>query len=129
MNKIIKFSLLASPLLLIGGFSSCSSSEGKTVEIKTELNEAPSVELVAIKKEMLTSSLTMPGELISFQQVDLYAKVISFVKKIYVDVGSEVKAGQLLATLEAPEIESQLAGAESRLKSYEAIYTSSKARY
>ncbi len=129
MNKIIKCLLSASLFLLIGGLSSCGSSEGKTVEIKTELKEAPSVELIPIKKEMLTSSLTMPGELISFQQVDLYAKVISFVKKIYVDVGSEVKAGQLLATLEAPEIESQLAGAESRWKSYEAIYTASKASY
>jgi RND family efflux transporter MFP subunit len=71
----------------------------------------------------------MPGELIAFQQVDLYAKVNSFVKTLTVDVGSEVKAGQLLATMEAPEINSQLSGAESRLKSLEAIYIASKANY
>jgi RND family efflux transporter MFP subunit len=61
--------------------------------------------------------------------VDLYAKVSSFVKKLYVDVGSEVKEGELLATMEAPEINSQLAGAESNIKSREAIYLASKANY
>ena len=56
-------------------------------------------------------------------------KVNSFVKKLYVDVGSEVKEGELLATMEAPEMDSQLAGAESNIKSREAIYLASKANY
>jgi membrane fusion protein, multidrug efflux system len=46
-----------------------------------------------------------------------------------VDVGSEVKEGQLLATMEAPEIQSQLASAQARIKSQEAIYIASKANY
>ncbi len=45
------------------------------------------------------------------------------------DVGSEVSAGQLLVTLEAPELSSSLSGAESKLKSQEAIYIASKANY
>ena len=45
------------------------------------------------------------------------------------DIGSEVSAGQLLMTLEAPELSSQLAAAESRLKSQEAVYAASKANY
>ena len=65
----------------------------------------------------------------AYQQVDLYAKVNSFIKKLNVDVGSEVKAGQLLAELEAPEINAQLSGAESKLKSQEAIYVASKSNY
>lgn len=109
--------------------NNCTPSEGMADEKKIEADNSNTVELISVEKSLLASSLTMPGELISFQQVDLYAKVISFVKKIYVDVGSEVKAGQVLATLEAPEISSQLAGAESRWKSFDAIYTSSKANY
>jgi len=129
MTKIIKFFKYASlVVLLIGGWNRCTSLEGKTEE-KTEADKVPVVDLIAIEKAVLTSSLTMPGELISFQQVDLYARQTSFVKKIYVDVGSEVKAGQLLAVLEAPEITSQLAGAESRWKSMEAIYIASKANH
>jgi membrane fusion protein (multidrug efflux system) len=82
-----------------------------------------------LEKGRFSTSMYVPGELIAFQQVDLYAKVNSFVQKLYVDVGSEVREGQLLATMEAPELQSQLASAESRMKSQEAIYIASKANY
>ncbi len=85
--------------------------------------------LFSVTRGQLSSTLRMPGELMAWQQVDLYAKVNSFVKKLNVDVGSEVVAGQVLATMEAPEINSQLSGAESRLKSLEAVYIGSKANY
>jgi len=114
-----------------GLLSSCSSSEGK--EEKKEKSEAvaapAAIEAFALQKGMLSTTYKTPGELIAYQQVDLYAKEASFVKKLYVDVGSEVKTGQLLATLEAPELASRIAGAESRLKSQEAVYTASKANY
>jgi membrane fusion protein, multidrug efflux system len=95
----------------------------------TAVEEAPVTEVVSLGKEKLSSSIVVPGELIAYQQVDLYAKINSFVKKLYVDIGSEVRTGQLLVTMEAPELSSQLAGAESRLKSQEAVYLASKANY
>jgi membrane fusion protein, multidrug efflux system len=114
--------------MAIFGLAGCGTSEAK----KTE-NTAPVEKRLApsfiLQKEKLSSSLTMPGELVAFQQVDLYAKVNSFVKKLQVDVGSEVHQGQLLATMEAPEISSQLSGASSRLNSLEATYNGSKANY
>jgi RND family efflux transporter MFP subunit len=83
----------------------------------------------AVKKAKLSTSLHSPGELVAFQQVDLYAKEVSYVKKLLVDVGSQVKAGQLLATMDAPEISTRHAAAESRVKSQEAIYEASKSNY
>jgi len=91
--------------------------------------EMPKTEVFVLRKTKLASTIQLPGELIAFQQVDLYAKVNSFVKKLYVDVGSQVKPGELLAVLEAPEINSELAGADSRLKAQEALYAASKANY
>jgi membrane fusion protein (multidrug efflux system) len=82
-----------------------------------------------LQKGRLAADLKTPGELIAYQQVDLYAKENSFVKKLYVDVGSEVRAGQLLVVMEAPELASSLSGAQSRLKSQEAVYIASKANY
>ena len=117
-------------ITLIG--SGCGVSEKKEAEEQQEKTKEQSplaTEVFLLQKGKLTSSLQMPGELIPFQQVDLYAKVNGFVKKLYADVGTEVKAGQLLAVMEAPELGSQLAGAESRLKAQEAIYTASKANY
>ena len=113
---LIAFSLL----------TSCSKAVEKTEETKAV---TPSIETFALQKEKFSTELNLPGELISFQQVDLYARENSYVKKIYVDVGTEVKEGQLLVTLEAPEISSRLAGAESRWKSQEAVFSASKANY
>lgn len=119
-----------STMLSAAALTGCGSSEGKT-EGKKETTEAvaPAIETFTLAKGKLSSTFTSPGELIAYQQVDLYAKEASFVKKLSVDVGSEVTAGQLLATLEAPELTSRIAAAESRLKSQEAIYTASKANY
>lgn len=78
---------------------------------------------------MLSTTLDIPGELVPYQEVDLYAKESSFVKKIFVDVGSEVKQGQLLVSMEAPEINSNVASAQSKLQSQEAIYTASNSNY
>lgn len=109
-------------------FEACSSSSKKENEDVAK-DETPVRETFSLVKGKLTSTLQTPGELIAFQQVDIYAKVNSFVKKLYADVGSQVSEGQLLAVLEAPEITSQLAAAESRVKSQEASYISSKATY
>jgi membrane fusion protein (multidrug efflux system) len=125
MNPIHKvftsIALAAIPAL----FTGCSQSATQ----EPEEQAPPSVEVIRLKKGGTSSSLKIPGELSPYQNVDLYAKVSSFVRKIYVDVGSFVKEGTLLASLEAPEFESQLAGAESRLKAQEAVYISSKANY
>ncbi len=110
--------------------SGCSSSAGKVEpENAKPKEEALAIQAFSLHKGTLSSNLRIPGELIAFQQVDLYAKVSSFVQKLYVDVGSQVSTGQLLAVMEAPEITSQLAGAESKLKAQEAIYLASKANY
>ncbi len=90
---------------------------------------APSLEVFSLQRGQVTSEVKIPGELISYREVDLYAKISCFTKQLYVDVGSEVKEGQLLALMEAPEIVSQLVAAESRLQAQEALYTASKANY
>jgi len=108
---------------------SCHSSEKPAAESKETKVEVPATETIILQKGKLSSTLQLPGELTAYQQVDIYAKVSSFVKKLYVDVGSEVRKGQLLATMEAPEIGSQVAGAQSKLKSVEALYTATKANY
>lgn len=89
----------------------------------------PQLETLSLARELFSTELSVPGELISYQQVDLYARETSFVKKLHVDIGSEVKAGDLMVVMEAPEINSRLSGAESRYKSQEAVYTASKATY
>ncbi|ACT92410.1 efflux RND transporter periplasmic adaptor subunit [Dyadobacter fermentans] len=120
--------LVASTVLQSCGSSRAEEEERKKAAAEASA-EAPAVDAFPLKKEQLASDIQIPGELIAFQHVDIYAKVSSFVKKLHVDVGTEVREGQLLATMEAPEITSQLVTSESRLKSFEAIYQASKANY
>jgi membrane fusion protein, multidrug efflux system len=122
------FAGLVFPIFIIFTFATgCESSEGSKPDDVVAEKATPAIFI--LQKEKLSSDLSMPGELIAFQQVDLYAKVNSFVKKLNADVGSEVQDGQLLAVMEAPEINSQLSSADSRISSLEATYNGSKANY
>ncbi|GAB4050694.1 efflux RND transporter periplasmic adaptor subunit [Spirosoma litoris] len=131
INKPV-YNLLAltGSLLLASMLTNCHSSESKAEAKETETTEAPAaVELFALKKDKIASSLHIPGELVAFRDVDIYAKVSGFIKTLNVDVGSEVKQGQLLALAEAPELTAQLNSADSRLKAQEAVSIGSKANY
>ena len=124
-NKILRRSTyLFSSIAFVALLSSCHQKE----EVKT-VEKDPALPTFSLQKESLNTTLNMPGELTAYQQVDLYAKVASYVKTLKADIGSQVTKGQLLMTLEAPELNQQLAAADSRLKSQEAVYMSSKATY
>jgi len=125
-TKIFSTGLLSTGFLMLTAIYGCGHSESKTAPKKEKETAIATFDL---KKEKLSTKLSLPGELIALQQVDLYAKVSSFVKSLKVDIGSEVNKGQLLMTLEAPEMTSQLAATQSRIKAQEAIYTASKANY
>ncbi|GAB3888223.1 efflux RND transporter periplasmic adaptor subunit [Spirosoma agri] len=133
MNRLINkpyhtLFVLAGGLFLFSSLTSCHSSEGK--EEVAEKAEAPAAtEVFTLTKGKLSSTLQIPGELVAFRDVDIYAKVSGFIKTLNVDVGSEVRQGQLLALAEAPELSAQLSSAQSKLKGQEAVSIGSKANY
>ena len=77
------------------------------------------VAVVLAKRRPVVNSLTLSGAFRPYQQVDVHAKVAGFIRKIYVDVGDHVKAGQVLAVLEVPELSAQVAGAKADLQRYQ----------
>lgn len=121
-----KYFITAGVAIAVSSLLFCCKPSHETEEKNSGQN---TLEVFELSTGKITSSLKIPGELVSFRDVDLYAKVNSFVKQLYVDVGSEVKEGQLLALMEAPEIISQLTAARSRVESLNATYTASKANY
>ena len=124
LNCLIMSGLIAAAIGCSSDSEKKDHNEGAAAEKTVAVTET-----FPLKKEDLSTAFHTPGELISYQQVDLYARETSFVKKLYADVGTEVKAGQLLVSMEAPELNSRLAGAESRAKAQEAAYIASKANY
>jgi len=126
-SKSIIITLAAAGLFWAG----CSSSEApKEPGKKAVAPVAPAVPTTfKLTKGSLHTELKVPSELTAYRAVDIYAKVNSYVKSLTVDVGSEVKKGQVLATLEAPELVQQLAAAQSKYKAQQAIYEQSNATY
>lgn len=99
-------------IVLIAGCTSQGAEERQ--EEKTGRNEIQTVQTVAVKKQQPVYTLSLPGELHPYEEVELYAKLRGFVKKVYVDRGSEVKKGQLLAVLDAPEITQHYIAAKAK---------------
>jgi RND family efflux transporter MFP subunit len=94
----------------------------------------PTAGVAKVTRKELYKQITIPAEFRPYEEVELHAKVAGYVKAIDVDFGDKVRAGQLLATLEVPELKSQLESAEATLQKAEAdaanaslIYTRLKA--
>ncbi len=64
----------------------------------------------------LSSKLTVAGEFQPYQEVELHAKVSGYIQKINVDIGDRVKNGQVIATLEVPELTAQVAGSQAEVR-------------
>jgi RND family efflux transporter MFP subunit len=75
----------------------------------------PSVRTAAIRASDAFRSATWPGTTEAFEQANLYARASGYISKRTVDIGSRVKAGDLLVEIAAPEIEHQIAQAEGTL--------------
>ncbi|HEV3325012.1 MAG TPA: efflux RND transporter periplasmic adaptor subunit [Puia sp.] len=121
-----RYSFFAIPLLLSLLAASCGSDPAPSIGQGTD---STVVQTFPLTKGRLTTHLELPGELRPFQEVDLYAKVNSFVRHMFVDVGSKVHKGELLATLQAPELEDALNAASALLQTQQALYRASRATY
>jgi len=95
--------------LLVIGLALLSSCSRREVSAKTAEDSATAtVGTVAVTTHALAQHLTVSSELVPFQQIDVFAKEAGYVKTLLVDYGTRVKQGQLMATLEIPELEAQL---------------------
>lgn len=78
--------------------------------------QPPSVSVAVIARGDLSQTLTLAAEFRPYQEIEVHAKVAGYVKSINVDVGDRVKAGQLLAVLEIPELQDDMATDEAGVK-------------
>jgi RND family efflux transporter MFP subunit len=103
-------------------------------KLDKETNElaAPSVLVAKAKTGEPTQELILPGNLQPYSDASIYARTNGYLKKWYFDIGAHVKQGQLLATIESPEVDQQLAQAKADLATAQATANNAKiqsARY
>jgi RND family efflux transporter MFP subunit len=88
--------------------------------------DVPTVAVARVENANLSHDIVLTAEFRPYQEVDVMAKVAGFVKQINVDIGDRVKAGQLLATLEVPEMQDDLNRAQAAAERAEADVTHAK---
>src|SRR5262245_24426603 len=109
--------------------ASCRSDQHATAPpAATARAGPPAIDVVRVVEKPLDVQLSLPGELTAFQTVAIFPRVTGFVKSISVDRGSTVRAGEVLAVLEAPELVAQRLEAQSKVQALEAQLASARAK-
>src|SRR3954453_20280084 len=102
--------------LLVVAVACVISSCSRKAPVQASDAGATEVQTVAVAKatnEDLSHGIVLTAEFKPFQEVDVMAKVAGYIKQINVDVGDRVQQGQLLATLEIPEMGDDLKRADA----------------
>lgn len=100
-------------------FAGCNSQGSTGQKDGEEENRIISVKATPVQRSKIEYSLSLPGEIHPYEEVQLFAKVKGFVKDLHVDRGSMVQKGQLLATLDAPEITQKFLAAAAKQREIE----------
>jgi len=101
----------ATAFTALAAATACSKPRAATTAI-----DAPIVAVAKASRTDLSQTLTLAAEFRPFQEIDVHAKEAGYLKVIYVDVGDRVKAGQLLAVLEIPELRDEVAQDEATVR-------------
>ncbi len=111
--------LLIAGLVVGNGVASRFASDTR-LRAWTDAQAVPSVTVVQPGRVAGAVSLDLPGRLEAYARAALYARVGGYLKSWTVDIGAPVKAGQVLAEIEAPDLDQQLLQARASLASAEA---------
>lgn len=123
-----KFITLLSSLIFIG-FTACTSgSSAQKAQPQASPAQTPTVTVTKVESHELSRQIRLPGELQPWQDTAIYARVQGFVETINVDRGSQVKKGQVLARLRAPELDAQHSEAEAKVRAAQSQRVEAMAR-
>jgi RND family efflux transporter MFP subunit len=87
---------------------------------ETDKSAVPSVDVIQPKQGTPHQEIVLPGNIQAFIDAPIYARTNGYLKKWYVDIGARVKAGQLLAEIDTPEVDQQLQSARADLNTAQA---------
>ena len=120
--------LLALIAVLVFGFWRHLSLDARvlaTAELRRD--SIPSVRTASVRASGSAISVSLPGTTEAFEQANIFARASGYISKRNVDIGSHVKAGDLLIEITAPELDHQIAQAEANLAQLQAALEQAKA--
>ena len=132
INKRVKLFLLAGGALFIGvAVLGIYSRNAWTVELQQLTDKAARtiVHVVHPTRAIDAISLELPGQTMPYTDAPIFAQTSGYLQKWYFDIGAEVKAGAVLAEIDTPQVDAQLAQAQAQLKVAQATRDLSKVTY
>src|SRR4051795_3087585 len=111
--------VVAAVLLVVTGIRAREDSGAKLREW-TDKQAVPTVAVVLPDARILNATIDLPGRLEAYYRAPIFARVSGYLKSWNADIGAKVKAGQVIAEIEAPDLDQQLLQARADLASQEA---------
>ncbi|GAB3941822.1 efflux RND transporter periplasmic adaptor subunit [Spirosoma harenae] len=113
LRIIIPLLVLIALFVFFGVLPRIRNSQELKAEAVAETNREPIVNAVPLKFSSDTTGLVLPGQIQPYRQTPLYARTQGFLRRWFVDIGAKVQQGQLLATIDAPELDQDIARAKA----------------
>lgn len=110
--------------LAIGGLPRLTARD--KVAQQTAILSTPTVSVIAPTRAAAQQMLVLPGDIQAYRRAAIYARTSGYLKSWYADIGTHVHSGQLLAEIEAPEVDAQLEQARSDAATASANYQIAK---
>ena len=109
---IIVFAIVATAGLLAAFFfihrANNTTESALSVATERASNQPVAVDAVRVTRSVPEKFITLPGDARSFYETTIFARTSGYLRKWLVDIGDRVDAGQVLATIETPELDDQL---------------------
>ncbi len=105
--RLVVFGLVGAGIVW-AGFEAVRILRERTPSAAEMAAGLPGVRVSPARRASPESMLSLPGDIIAFEDSPVYARVDGYVRKWTVDIGAKVTAGQLLAEIETPELDQQL---------------------
>lgn len=131
LRALAALGLTASTALFVA-CNSADSAQGRAAAAENTTAPASAdvrYDAVRVTATQPAQCLSLPGELDSYFQTDLFPRVSSYVKALHADIGDHVRQGQLLAELDAPELAAALSEARSRQSVAQASFQASRGTF
>ncbi|HWE02946.1 MAG TPA: efflux RND transporter periplasmic adaptor subunit [Tepidisphaeraceae bacterium] len=113
-------------LFVVGLIPRLHTNRSLAIDADAALNAPVPVNVVLARRSDATMDVVLPGTLRPWQEVSIYARSTGYLKKFYVDISNQVKAGQLMADISSPEVDQQLVAAKASLVLQEAAAAKAK---
>jgi multidrug efflux pump subunit AcrA (membrane-fusion protein) len=112
---VVGFLVVAALVVFFGWLPRRRQSEEVARETQQRTHEIPKVQVMKVQRAKTASGLQIPGTTLAYTEAYIYARASGYVSKRLVDIGDHVRQGQLLATIDAPDLDQQVSQAKSAL--------------